>query len=360
MNRILCFIDSLGAGGAQRQLVGLAVLLKQKGYDVQVAVYYNNPFYVEYLKDHDIPYQLIPGAASSIKRIPVITRYFKKQKPDWVIAYQESPSTFACLAKLLGGKFKLMVSERSTTQTITWREKLRFFLYRRADWIVPNSYAQERFIKDQYPKLSAKIKTITNYVDLEKFHPAEHHRRETPEIVVAASIWEPKNTKGLIESIKLVKERGYRFHVSWYGKTEKRKVYTDECQTLINSYRLDEYISLKDKSSKIDEVYRDADYFCLPSFYEGTPNVICEAMACGLPIICSDVCDNMHYVIEKENGFLFEPNDPIKIANKLEEALLLSDNDYHEFCNNSRKIAINKLSHTHFVAKYMELLENYQ
>ena len=43
--RIILFTDCLGAGGAQRQLVGLAVMLKEKGYDVKVATYYDSDFY---------------------------------------------------------------------------------------------------------------------------------------------------------------------------------------------------------------------------------------------------------------------------------------------------------------------------
>ena len=357
MQKILLFTDSLGAGGAQRQLVGLAVLLKQKGYEVQVALYHDNPFYAGYLKDNNVPCQLISQAASSVRRIPAITRYFKKQNPDWVIAYQESPSTFACLAKVLGGRFKLMVSERSTTQSVTWREKVRFFLYRWADWIVPNCFAQEHFLKEYSPKLGGKIKTITNFVDLKKFHPVKHERRDVPEIVIAASIWPPKNTLGFIEAVKLAKEKGCKFHVSWYGKTEKWQSYIDECQALIGNYHLEEYISLLDKSHKIDEVYRNADYFCLPSFYEGTPNVICEALATGLPVICSDVCDNGIYVKEGENGFLFNPKDTESMANAMEKAMHLSDEDYHSYCQRSREMSEKLLDEEKFRDKYVELIE---
>ena len=43
--KILLFTDSLGAGGAQRQLVGLAVLLKQQGYEVKVCTYFDIDFF---------------------------------------------------------------------------------------------------------------------------------------------------------------------------------------------------------------------------------------------------------------------------------------------------------------------------
>ena len=49
MKKILLFTDSIGAGGAQRQLVGLAYLLKDKGYHVKVCTYHHSDFYKSYL-----------------------------------------------------------------------------------------------------------------------------------------------------------------------------------------------------------------------------------------------------------------------------------------------------------------------
>lgn len=45
MQKIILFTDSLGAGGAQRQLVGLATFLRQVGYSVKVCTYYDLDFY---------------------------------------------------------------------------------------------------------------------------------------------------------------------------------------------------------------------------------------------------------------------------------------------------------------------------
>lgn len=60
--KILLFTDSLGAGGAQRQLVGLAVLLKKKGLEVKVCTYYDIDFYQQYLEDNGIVNEIIPHA----------------------------------------------------------------------------------------------------------------------------------------------------------------------------------------------------------------------------------------------------------------------------------------------------------
>lgn len=356
--KIILFTDSLGVGGAQRQLVGLAKLLKYKNYNVKVCTYHNIDFYKNLLVENGIVNDVI-YSKKYILRIFAVTKYLKKENPDWVIAYQESPSLIACLAKLLGGKFKLMVSERNTTQYIGINEKIRFFLYRFSNKIVPNSFSQEKFIKDNYPNLFNKITTITNFVDLDKFSyfPKEQNNI-IPLIVVAASIWSPKNTLGLIEAVRILSEKKYSFKIEWYGIVKGHEQYLDKCNELINIYKLHAYIELLPKTNEIHEKYKSCDYFCLPSFYEGTPNVICEAISTGRPVICSNVCDNPIYVKENHNGFLFDPNNPKDIANKIEQALLLSAKDYYIMCRNSRVLAEDLLSENNFVNKYIELFNN--
>lgn len=354
--KVLCFTDYLGAGGAQRQLVGLASMLHQRGIDVKVCYYHDIPFYDEYLDERGVQHELIPSASSHIKRIPAVTKYFRQEKPDWVIAYQETPSLVATLAKLFGRGFHLIASERNTTQKLCFQDKIRFFLYRWADVIVPNCYTQGQYIKNHYPNLSDKINVITNFVDLDHFSYTKHQRKEKPVITVAATIWEQKNTLRFIEAIKLLKSRGVQFDVKWYGLLPKTTLYVEECQRKINEYDLNDVFHFLPKTKDIALAYRETDYFCLPSIYEGTPNVVCEAMSSGLPIICSNVCDNSLYVQEGINGFLFDPFDSYNMAETITKMLSVSDEEYASFCSNSHRLAEELLSEDTFVEKYLAIL----
>ena len=358
MKKILLFTDSLGAGGAQRQLVGLAVLLSRKGYLVKVCTYHNVDFYKSFLDSNNVPNELIPNSSSKKKRFFSVVNYFKKENPDWVIAYQETPSLLACIAKVFGGNFRLIVSERNTTQSIGLSERLRFFLYKKSDSIVPNSYAQEKFLKTRYSWMQNKLQTISNFVDLEYFNFEPRIKKDIPECVIAASIWSSKNTLGFIEAVKKLADRGYKIHFSWYGKNSTNVVYYKLCQQKIEDLNLQDFIELKDKTKDIKTVYQEADFFCLPSFYEGTPNVICEAMSCGRPVLCSDVCDNSKYVSEGVNGFLFDPYLPETISNSFEKALKVTNDEYAMLCINSRKRAEELLSEKVFVDKYIKIIEN--
>lgn len=356
--KILLFIDSLGAGGAQRQLVGLARMLKENGEQVKVVTYHDNPFYLPTLEESGVDYENVGEAQNKYLRLYYIRKVFKEYGPDWVVAYLDMPCMLACVCKLLGGKFKLLVSERNTTQKLTRRERLKFWLFRWADKIVPNSYSQERFILENNLAPQAKVKTITNFVDTDYFK-MEHmrERRALRKIVVVATIRSHKNTLGFIDAIKLLRDSGESFVVDWYGKSiEADAVYLGMCQKKIVEYQLENCIRLREKSTQIKDVYLEADYFCLPSFYEGTPNALCEAISCGLPVVCSDVCDNSLYVRINENGFLFNPHSTQDIKEKLLHALTIDDATYTNYCRKSRLLAEKMLSEDNFYMQYHALL----
>lgn len=358
MKKVLCLIDSLGPGGAQRQLVGLAVFLRERKYDVTVATYYDDRFYVDQLSDYEVPFVYIKHAQKGLLRQWYIMRFINRFKPDVLIAYLEAPSVRACVSHLFNRRFKLIVSERNTTQHVDWRERLRFLSFRLADFVVPNSFSQAAFINQSFPSLTNKVFTIPNFVDVQHFTPQPNRRRRNvPEILVVATIWRSKNTLGFIDAIAQMKEKGWLFHVSWYGKDKSNIEYCNQCLERIDNLGVNAFIELKDKTTHILEQYQSADYFCLPSFYEGTPNVICEAMACGLPVACSDVCDNSRYVVEDENGFLFNPNDSQSIVSALERMITLNENEYIFYCNNSRRRAESLFAKERFVESYINLIE---
>lgn len=359
-NKILLLTDSLGGGGAQRQLVGLASLLKREGYQVKVMVYFDIPFYKAFLESCGIEIIRVEGGESRIKRIFKLNKAITAESPDVLISYQETPSLISCLLKKICGKsWKLIVSERSLSIRNGIREIIRFALYRYADFIVPNSYSQQKFIVSNYSILAPKIVVIPNFVDLNFFKREDKHTiKVVPEILVVASVWPPKNVIGFIKAVKMASEKNPNFHVTWYGLSAKLSEYELECLNLIKTMELESIVELKKKTLDIKNKYLESDFFCLPSIFEGTSNVICEAISCGLPVLCSDVSDNYIYVHNKKNGYLFEPNSFENIANSILKIIKLDQITYNNFCSESRKIAEASLTETRFIKQYTSLIES--
>ena len=354
--KILCLIDSLGSGGAQRQMVGLAALLKEEGYEVKVVIYYDIPFYLTQLQESGVDYEYVSCSKGLVNRLRRIDHTIKQYKPNVVISYLDTPNILSCLIHSLHKKdWKLVVSERNTTQSLSLRERIKFALYRFADVIVPNSFSQADFISKHYPKYGGKCHVITNFVDTEVFRPKdEKAQSETLHIIGVGRVLKQKNIPMLIEAVHLVLKKGIKMHVDWYGS--KFDTY-NECMQLIKRNGLDNDFEFHEPCSDIIKKYQESDLFVLPSIYEGFPNVLCEAMSCGLPVIATDVCDNGRIVRHEENGYLVPSGDASKFADRLLQFIALPWEKRVIMGEKSRSISLDQFSKEAFVKKYIKLFE---
>ncbi len=356
-NQILFIIQSLGSGGAERQISYLAVQLAEKGYKVEVLYYIKKEFYLPFLKEHSVKATYLKEASRPKSRFFVLRQYIKDVKPDTIITYSVSPGMIACALKLLGGKFKLIVSERNTTQKLNKREKLKFFLCRWADYIVPNSQSQGNFIASHFPKLEHKVRVINNYIDIKKFQPYKTIQKIEDEthMICVGRIFPQKNLIRFIYAIDKVLKGGYKIKVDWFGKDLNDK-YSQEVHQLVETLDIQDNFCFHAPSTMIHEEYVKADVFCLPSIYEGFPNVLCEAMSCGLPILCSRVCDNGFIVYEGDNGFLFDPLRVDDMVRTIKKFLELRTIDKEMMAKKSRERALSLFSGEKFINSYMKLI----
>lgn len=356
MKKIICLTESLMPGGAERQMANLAVLLKQQNYNVSVWTYYPHDFYRSLLIENNVEYKYIPEAKGKLNRLPVLYELMKQAKPDCVIAYLDTACMVTCCLKALGLKAKVIVSERNTTQSLTLRERLKFFLYRYADCIVPNSETQASFIKGHYPSLARKVTTITNFVDLDKFVPESHTFKDKKlDIISVGRIMPQKNPLLLIRAIGELRADGLDISTDWYGNVYEQDLY-QECLLHVKRYGIENHFRIHDASPNIVSKYQESDAFCLTSIYEGFPNVLCEAMSCGLPIICSDVCDNPSIVKNEENAFLFKSNNIDELKAAIRTLYHYSAEKKMEMAKASRLLAEKQFSKSLFVNKYKTLI----
>lgn len=358
MKKVLCLIDSLGTGGAERQMMGLTQLLKEKGYKVDLATYIPHNYHDVLSLKYGLTSISLNPKPSRFGKFNAVKKLIKENKYNVVIAYKNGPTIITSILKLLGGKYKLIVSERNTTQVITKREKIKFFTYRFADYIVPNSYSQQRFIERHYKSLLNKTKTITNYTDTDWFHPIKRDEKKPLQILTVARVGSQKNVLKYIEAIMRIKEEGLNVRFLWYGNVQIKEVdYQKQCMEMVSKYNLGETMTFYPGTQRIYDIYNQSDIFCLPSIYEGYPNVVCEAMSSGMPILCGDVCDNATIIEDGVNGYLFDPTNVNDMVKKIKKMISLKSEERKMMGNSSRKIALKKFSRETFVNKYIELIE---
>lgn len=358
--KITCLIDNLGAGGAQRQIVMLAKLLNEASHQVTILTYYPQDFFLASLNKFGIKYICI-DEPRPLFRVYKIRKTLKSFNQDLVISFLKTPVLLSEISSLPFKNWKLIVSERNADEGNDSQLKYRRFMHLIADYIVVNSNTNQKLIKKNAPWLK-KIETIYNCVDLEYFSPTDTRNIDTNEkikIICVGKYSYQKNILGLINAVSLmINNYSIDFQIDWYGQ----KVLDDDtfinAKAEINRLNLKDIFYLHEPTKSIRNLYRTSSVLVLPSFYEGVPNVVCEAMACGLPVIASDVCDNNKFILDGYNGFLFNPSDYRSISKALIMFSKMSTNDVKKMGSRSRIKAKELFSEKLFIAKYLHLINN--
>lgn len=165
---------------------------------------------------------------------------------------------------------------------------------------------------------------LPNAIDLQPFkqsldaHLSEGIPKQLPIVLYLGFIGQTKGSFDLIDAAFIVRSRGVDIKLNMVGDPLDLEV-LGKLHEKITINHLDEFIKLhphvygKDKLDFLQQ----ADIFVYPSFNEGMPMAILEAMACGLPVIASKVGGIPDLVHDGLNGILIEPRNPDQLATAL-------------------------------------------
>lgn len=124
-----------------------------------------------------------------------------------------------------------------------------------------------------------------------------------------------KNHQIVINAIKNLTNQNIIYLICGEGKLKY------ELNNLIYKLNLEEKVFLLGYRQDIIELCRISDIFIFPSLQEGLPVALMEAMAAGLPVICSDIRGNQDLVENNINGFLFKKNDIKKLEKDMDDLI---------------------------------------
>lgn len=230
---------------------------------------------------------------------------------------------------------------------------LRRSVLRSAQAIVANDpgLARLSMAADPFP-----VKVIHNGVDSEFFRPiSETGSRPGPtEILFVGRLHRQKNLPFLLEQLaQLHAAEPGAWRLSLAGNGEERPA-LEQCVQRLNLASVIRWLGWQKDKARLLGLYQQADVVVNPSFYEGMPNVVLEAMACGLPVVASDVPGNNTLVRPGETGFLFALNDATALRTALrqirEQPALA-----RTLGGNARSQVLGKFSWTHVAQSYLEL-----
>ncbi len=168
-----------------------------------------------------------------------------------------------------------------------------------------------------------RISVIYNGVDTQRFSPSpdlrQRVRRELgfpPERLVIGGVGRMvpiKDYGTLLKAAAILLERGVNLHVLLVGKGPELDSLQQQGITLLK-----DRVSFVGASDCVPEFLNAMDIFVLPSVGEGMSNTLLEALACGLPLLATQVGGNPEVIEDQRSGWLFAPGDLGRLSSQLE------------------------------------------
>jgi glycosyltransferase involved in cell wall biosynthesis len=143
---------------------------------------------------------------------------------------------------------------------------------------------------------AGRISVVPNFVDTKLFSPdSRATANRTPRLMFVGRLIAQKNLPALFDAID-----GLDVDLHIVGNDALR----DELEGMVRDRTLPVTFRGNVPNHELPAVLAEADVFMLPSLYEGHPKALLEAMACGLPVIATDVAGTRELIRHGENGWL--------------------------------------------------------
>ena len=224
-------------------------------------------------------------------------------------------------------------------------------LWRKVDRLIAISRGIYKELRNRGVK-DKSIVYIPNSVDTERFVPATNKKSWDSKIdlIFVGRLAKPKGVDILLKAIRILIDQNFDISLSIVGDGPLK----EELQHLTYKLGISSFVSFKGNQKDVLPFYHNSHILVMPSNWEGLPLVLLEGMACGLPIVATDI-EGIHEGIEDgANGLLFSPGNSIQLSEKI-KFLIEHPDKAIEMGKIGREKALKNFSLISIVDKYIEL-----
>ncbi|WJJ95494.1 glycosyltransferase [Algibacter luteus] len=309
-------IYSLSGGGAERAVSHLLAFCIENNIKVHLIL-------MNATIKYDIPSEVNihfieksnPNESGILKtiKIPLLaykySRLLKKLQISHSLSFLTRPSFINIISKRLTNyKFKVITNERAfPSLQYSYKNFQSFFnkkmirlLYRKSDVLISNSIGNSLDLINNFNVPPSKMKVIHNPIDLEKIEKIEpinnFFDNDYFNLITLGRLDVGKNHSMLIEALSLLDNNKIRLYIFGAGDMQ------EELEMLIKKLKLEKQVILAGFDSNPYKYLKKAHLFIFGSNHEGFPNVVLEAMACGLPVLTTNCQSGPSEIMKLEHA----------------------------------------------------------
>lgn len=322
--KIMFVLPSLEGGGAERVITNIIRHLDNRLYDIFLILFEMKGPYLSSIPSYVNLYDLKKkrkGFFSVVKVVFSLITIFRKIRPNAIISFINMTNVITIISTHLSFiKCKLIIGIRIYFHAglIDKFNKLNLFLYKRlfkyANVSIVNSVELGKHSEQFFHINHDKIKVIYNPIDFENINKLKNEHLDSlcPGQYILA-VGRLSNEKGffyLLKAFFLIKDETHEKLVI-LGKGPDEEI----LKGMASDFGIKERVLFLGFQSNPYKFMRNAKIFVLSSLYEGFPNVLLEAMACGAPVISTNCPSGPGEIIENyKNGILVPPADEKALA----------------------------------------------
>ncbi len=326
--KILFVTPTLGGGGAERVICNIVNNLDSNEYDIHVFVIAKGEHvYVKNLLDH---INIIYGNKENRLRYNIfyILKIIRKVSPDIVFLGAGGLNVLIAPFIRFFKKIKWIARETNTVSKHN-TSKIQVFLlkkfYNNFDTIIAQCNDMKDDLIVNFSVDPNIVKVINNPLDCKVI--SENQKKQSSKakeyfsngkvnLVACGRLTEQKGFDLLLSQFSEIPNLG-DYHLTIIGRDQDS--YSEYLNQIILEKNISKYVSLLPFNENIHAWLSEADIFILSSRYEGFPNILLEALCCGIPALVNNCLGGVSEIINKDNGLIFNFNQEGSFQSKLKE-----------------------------------------
>lgn len=297
-----------------------------------------------------------------IQLIKELYSIFKSHKVELILSYTIKPNIYSCFA---ASKLNIPVICTVTglgfsfTQK-NWLNKIVVSLYKtafkKAKFVVfQNRDDQNLFIEESICAEQKTILILGSGINTDLFKPSSGKSKDIFHYLFIGRLLKDKGVLELLEAFEKLCKEFKNVKLSFVGDIDMDNPAALSF-TQFNRFKNIDAIEWVGQVQKVSEQLEKADVVVLPSYREGLPRVLLEAISMALPIITTDAPGCKEVIKDGFNGFKVPIKNSLALYEAMKKIYLLTDSDRTFMGVNGRKMALEKFSDQIVIKRYMELI----